>query len=175
MTSPIDIAKLLLRLPNFIREGPLPPCRVVNDMLRRGEYDAGMSGYESWNPIEISNIEYTKIVRQLQRLKKGLMEVEPPYDVKTFEDWSDWRLVQRAGADGDVLSKLLVRSRALALQARTATRKKKQDDEVGKILLELIDVDSAISDILVRVGRKKQANPMTEKPTALCEEKSDDQ
>lgn len=152
-TSPNEIVKLLLKLPYVIKAGPLPPCRVMNDLLRRGIYDVGMSGVESWKPFEISEGVYAEVVIELHRLKEGLIEGGEPADIEKLEDWINWRLIQSAGDKGGELSDLLGRREALVRHLKLAELKKNSDDEVGEIQIQLIDIDAAISDILVELKR----------------------
>src|SRR5213594_1312053 len=53
------LADFVLDVPNLIKpHDVIPPQRVLNDVLRRGLRDAGMSGACEWSPFELSAAEY---------------------------------------------------------------------------------------------------------------------
>jgi hypothetical protein len=80
----------------------IPPRRVLNDVLRKGALDAGMSGGCLWEPFELDESEYRELVRELQR--RGTRPVlagdpggktfgtpEPPDTVRTYSEWVSYR------------------------------------------------------------------------------------
>jgi hypothetical protein len=154
LINPARIAKLLLKLPYVIKAGPIPPFSVIKDILAKGEFDAGMSGGESWKPLEISMDDYGKIILELQRLKPGLCPIEAPAAVESYRDWVHWRLVQRAGARGSELSQLYARRDLLELE-RSELLNLNKLDEAENIEVELIRIAGEMSDLLVAVARSK--------------------
>jgi hypothetical protein len=81
---PAKIAELLVSLPYVIKSGPIPPFAVVRSILAKGEFDAGMCGGATWEPIEISPDDYDKIVAELRRVKKGAHPIEAPEGVEVM-------------------------------------------------------------------------------------------
>ena len=75
----------------------LPPLRVANDVLRRGESDAGMSGGCRWEPFEIGAEEYKELANKLEL--SAMTEV--PGWVQDHEDWTVWEMERRRGVPAD--------------------------------------------------------------------------
>lgn len=57
---------LLLALPTTLYF--VPPLAVVNDMLSKGEMNAGMSGGASWKPFSIDQAEYEELLEEMLTL-----------------------------------------------------------------------------------------------------------
>lgn len=111
-----SLADLALALPYVVID-EIPPRRVLNDVLRRGGLDAGMSGGCLWEPFEIDDAEYEQLVHELQH--RGTRPIagrdaggkpfrlsDPPASVRTYPQWSAYRYEQRLGtpsplADGE--------------------------------------------------------------------------
>jgi hypothetical protein len=89
----LPIADILRRLPYLLLGGLIPPLTVVNALLRKGEFDAGMSGGGRWLPIELSADEFEEVVADLANHGdhgRPLRYLEPPDWVETYSDWSIW-------------------------------------------------------------------------------------
>jgi hypothetical protein len=154
--SAVKIARLLVRLPYVIKPGPIPPYAVVKNILAKGEFDAGMSGVESWKPIQISMEDYENIVFELQKIKKGTYTIEAPDGVENYIDWIQWSTVQRAGTRGEELSQLYARRNFLERQ-RLELVSLGREGEAELILTELIKLDGETSKLLVQVAQAKNA------------------
>jgi hypothetical protein len=102
-----SLAELVLALPYLVTE-EIPPRRVLNDVLRRGILDAGMSGGCIWEPFEVDDAEYQKLVQELQR--RGTRPVlgrdpggrpfavpDTPDSVRTYAQWVDYLYERRLG------------------------------------------------------------------------------
>src|SRR4051794_8529688 len=94
-----SLADLVVSLPYVVMR-EIPPRRVLNDVLRRGVCDAGMSGGCIWEPFEIGDREYQELVEELQRRgtrRAAGSEPRPfevlkvPDSVCTYEEWVDYR------------------------------------------------------------------------------------
>jgi hypothetical protein len=74
-----SLADLVLTLP-YVVMNAIPPRRVLNDVLREGMLDAGMSGACIWEPFQIGAAEYEELVEELQRRGGGrpFETPEPP-------------------------------------------------------------------------------------------------
>ncbi len=89
----IGVADLLRRYPYLLTGGLVPPIHVVNEVLRGGGFDAGLSGAARWEPLELSAEEYQAVVENLVsegRLGKTLRCEQTPDWVITRSDWSNW-------------------------------------------------------------------------------------
>jgi hypothetical protein len=92
-----SLADLVLALPYVVMDA-MPPRRVLNDVLREGILQAGMSGGCLWEPFEIGAAEYEELVQELRRGGRGLETPEPPDSVATYSDWVDYLYEQRTGS-----------------------------------------------------------------------------
>ena len=55
-------ADVVEALPYFLVDGgPIPPRRALNEVLRLGVQDGGMSGGAEWPPHELSEVEYARM------------------------------------------------------------------------------------------------------------------
>jgi hypothetical protein len=61
------VVDLLFHIPYLIGfDRPFPPRDGLNDLLRHGFYDAGMSGGAEWDPFELSVDEYDEVVTAIK-------------------------------------------------------------------------------------------------------------
>src|SRR5262245_41258144 len=88
VTAEGNLSEFLQRVPYLFMDGVIPSRDVLNDFLRQGIADYGMSGGCQWEPFQVSTEE---LVRELGRAK-GYRFVEPPEWVETQLDWSIWRM-----------------------------------------------------------------------------------
>lgn len=79
---------LLCSIPYFFLSEVIPPIGVVNEVLKQGVVDAGMSGGCRWKPFQLSVEEYAHLVGELQELK--FADIAPPDWVKSRSDWHSW-------------------------------------------------------------------------------------
>ena len=83
-----DIFTLLVDVPYFFPARIIPPLLVVNEVLRTGLVDAGMSGGCEWKPFQIEKNEYEELVKALK--KERFKAIIPPAWVETERDWHSW-------------------------------------------------------------------------------------
>src|SRR5215468_7889371 len=84
---------LLFAIPYLLSPKLLPPRQVLNDLLRTGVLDAGMSGGCRWPPFEISTQEYDELLAECtSTAAESLQQVTSPEWVQTYRDWSAWVL-----------------------------------------------------------------------------------
>ena len=90
---------LLEAVPYLLVARVVPPWHVVNDLLRSGGGDAGMSGACTWEPFEITRSEWEDLARDLEALppKRRCKVLEPPDWVQTVEDWHAWIMIVEYG------------------------------------------------------------------------------
>lgn len=82
------LPQLLRAIPYFMTGQLIPPLAVVNDVLRQGQADAGMSGAVQWQPFQIDAQEHRQLVERL--IQEGMLYEEPPAWVDTRQAWSIW-------------------------------------------------------------------------------------
>ena len=106
--APWEYAKLvefLLISPIFAYElkafGVIPPLHVINEVLSKGSYDAGMGGGSEWKAFEISKEEYIELVEHLL--------TNPEHDI--VEDRDLWEKSNYKKWHGAMLSKYAKRIR----------------------------------------------------------------
>lgn len=87
-----SVIELLDRIPYLLSSHILPPLHVLNDVLQKGHYDAGMSGGCRWHPFTLSQEEFTELLADLARREgEDFVEfVPPPSWVTCFEEWQCW-------------------------------------------------------------------------------------
>jgi hypothetical protein len=86
-----SLEDLVLGIPYLLVSGLIPPLNVLNEVLKAGGVDAGMSGGCRWQPFEITPTEYDELVRSLtDDPARGFKSVDTPDWVKTDSDWTIW-------------------------------------------------------------------------------------
>ena len=92
-TLPLD--RFLYQLPHLllhtVPRPPFPPLSILNEILRGGIEDAGMSGGVRWLPFEIDARDYVEAVAAL-RARDGYTLESPPDWVRSVRDWEAWKL-----------------------------------------------------------------------------------
>jgi len=83
-----DVADLLFDIPYFFLARIVPPKKVVNEVLRKGVVDAGMSGGCKWKPFKLDDASYAKLADHLRRME--FSDIQPPDWVNTHSDWHMW-------------------------------------------------------------------------------------
>jgi hypothetical protein len=94
MTRRGTVVQLLLDIPYLIVGGLIPPLPVINDVLGKGERDAGMSGGCTWEPFLLSAVEFAEVAAYLSTRggKRGealRFEAYPAW-VDTDSKWGIW-------------------------------------------------------------------------------------
>lgn len=154
-----EIVKLLNDIPYFLMEGQLiPPRHILNDLLRRGVDDAGMSGHVEWEPFEVGEGEYAAVADELQQRGMTLPDTGSPDNVNTYEIWVEWGIVHRMGDDADAaeLAELFAARRKLE-EERRLSEEQGDEDNVERLWRELIHVSSRISEIMVNMHKRRRA------------------
>lgn len=85
-------ADVIEAIPYFLYPGfPVPPLQVVNELLREGEFIAGMSGGCVWPPTVLDDAAYQAVVSDLlRRPDRRYVVAEAPEWVRTLEDYRFW-------------------------------------------------------------------------------------
>ena len=89
-----SVAALLRDVPYLLIGGLIPPLLVINEVLRKGMDDGGMSGGCRWVPFEITESEFAEVVRELEaqgdREGRPLRYEEPADWVANQSEWGIW-------------------------------------------------------------------------------------
>lgn len=93
------VVDLLAAVPYLLTTQLVPPLRVVNDLLTKGSYDAGMSGGCEWEPFQIDASEWNDVKQALTApgSEEPCEFIEPPDWVKTYDDWHTWVMTFKWG------------------------------------------------------------------------------
>jgi hypothetical protein len=83
-----SVLSLLFSIPYFFVSEVIPPIDVINEVLKKGVVDAGMSGGCRWKPFQLDTQEYSELVSQLK--KRGFAEIMAPEWVRSHSDWHTW-------------------------------------------------------------------------------------
>jgi hypothetical protein len=83
-----SVVDLLVHIPYLLMPGMVPSLGPLNDLLRRGLSEAGMSGGCRWEPFELGAEEWAEVRDALTAT--GSRYVEPPDWVADYEDWFAW-------------------------------------------------------------------------------------
>lgn len=167
--SPGEIVKLLDDIPYFLMAGKLiPPLPVLNELLERGEYDAGMSGYTEWTPFAVDEGEYAAVVAALQARGMILAESSPPEDVDSYGRWAEWALAQRMGDDeaAEYLDRMFGLRRSLKEQIEACREKDEHTQRVS--WSALIDVNGRISRTLLNWHERRRARAEADEVSPMC-------
>ncbi len=113
-------------MPCFFGSTRIPPKIVLNDILRTGIDDAGMSGGVKWEPFQLSEEEYLKVRDALE--ERGLVFVEPPGWVKSKSDWHIWEMEVDHGIPADEHRRLSEPCEKLEKEMERAVRENRKGD-----------------------------------------------
>jgi hypothetical protein len=106
------VSELVQNIPYLLTPGLVPSLAPLNDLLRRGVSDAGMSGGCRWDPFEIDAAEWSEIRDEL--IGAGCRWVEPPDWVTDYEDWHAWLFDRLYGVPAEEHRRLAREDAALA-------------------------------------------------------------
>ena len=81
-----EVARFLLDIPYLLYFGVIPSREAINEVLRKGGGDAGMSPGASWEPFELTEDEYWEIVERWDQMdiEKEREEDHFRYNPKMF-------------------------------------------------------------------------------------------
>lgn len=83
-----SVLSLLFSIPYFFVSEVIPPLEVVNEVLKKGVVEAGMSGGCRWKSFQLDTQEYSELVSELK--KRNFAEITPPASVRSHSDWHTW-------------------------------------------------------------------------------------
>ena len=147
---------LLFDIPYLLSSKLIPPLHILNDLLRTGVLDAGMSGGCRWKSFEISSEEYHDLLAELiTKQEDTFTVVEVPDWVKTYRDWGVWTLEYLRGVPAKqylALQQEIERSQERLLEAR-----KSGDTDLENIRLnEVMAANQRWSDFLMSYLNKQE-------------------
>lgn len=138
--------ELLREIPYLLVMRLLPPLAVVNDLLSRGEMDAGMSGGARWTPFALSPEEWREIAQVLKD-EDGVEDAPVAEWVQTMDDWPIWVMERRLGIPAAEHRRLARRSEALRKE-RDAARD--DEDRYLELHVAFIQAESELAEFLSR-------------------------
>lgn len=152
-------ADVLEAIPYFLMEGgPIPPRHLVNDVLRLGVVDAGMSGGCEWGPVELDEEGYAAVVadllarppRQIAWNSEDLQEVgpyrdlPPPAWVHNHTDFVFWSVEVSRGLPG--LTHRTLRRKVSDLLTRAGEAARRGDGrEQARLEAEVAEAEKEVS------------------------------
>ncbi len=83
-----SVLSLLCSIPYFFLSEVIPPICVVNEVLKKGVVEAGMSGGCRWKPFQLSVEQYADLVGELKKM--NFADITPPDWVRSHSDWHTW-------------------------------------------------------------------------------------
>ena len=153
-----SLADLVRDIPYLLVAGMIPPLPVVNEMLRRGECDAGMSGGCRWPPMELSSAEFSELVAELERdgaHGRAVHRADAPAWVTTQKEWSLWLAYTLHGVPVDE-NRALSDAMTVADQAgKDAAARGDEHARVGHFL-ELSRLTSAWNALIWRYRKPRE-------------------
>src|SRR5690348_11353509 len=147
-----SVADLVRDIPYLIVAGRIPPLAVVNEVLRRGECDAGMSGGCLWPPFELSAAEFAEVVTDLEThgaLGRAARLEDVPSWVTTMREWAIWIAYRLRGVPVDENRQLSV-AMAETEKAMKAAAARGDEEQRVKHLIELSRLASAYNALVAR-------------------------
>lgn len=126
--------EFLLDIPGLFYLGYIPPLQVVNEFLKTGRADAGMSGGSEWEPFVISPDAYAEVLRVLgesgfHQSGRELRLVEVPESIRNKNEWAAWVMHQEVGIPFEEHLELLDQEEELQRRAREAAERGDEDAE----------------------------------------------
>lgn len=143
------LVSLLESIPYLLTSGLIPPRSVLNEILRRGEVNAGMSGGCRWAPFELSQEDWQDLVREFEAIPApGYRFVSPPAWVRSAGDWQLWVMEYRYGVPAAEHRRLSERVDRLEEERRRAVERK--DEELALSLhLDAAQAGEALARFLM--------------------------
>ncbi|MBE9119039.1 hypothetical protein IQ249_24420 [Lusitaniella coriacea LEGE 07157] len=83
-----ELVDFLFELPILLNFGCIPPSRVINSLLLKGELNSGMGGSLEWEVFQLEEDEYVTLVDSL--LKQPNLDIFTDKDFQNIEDLDKW-------------------------------------------------------------------------------------
>jgi hypothetical protein len=147
---------LLFDIPYLLSSKLIPPLYILNDLLRTGVLDAGMSGGCRWKPFAISAEEYHELLEELiTKQEDTFTVVEVPDWVKTYHDWGVWTLEYLRGVPAKEY--LVLQQEVERAQERLNEARRSGDTDLENIRLnEVMAANQRWSDFLLSYLNKQE-------------------
>lgn len=149
------VVELLESIPYLLTNGLIPPRNVLNEVLKIGSRDAGMSGGCRWEPFELTTEEFRELVDELEARSPDEGEyrfVQPPEWVRSYEDWSLWCAEYLSSIPAELNRKLHAELRDIE-EAMEAARQSGEHNLADELSSKLQRVAEAYSDFVIRTRR----------------------
>ena len=147
------LPQLVREIPALLSCGLVPPRAIMNEVLRRGSWDAGMSGGCQWTPFEIDDEEWDELASLLTTSDRQLAYVAPPSWVESFSDWHIWTMEHRHGVPASAHRELVREYDQLADAARQA-RASGDDEQALERHVEACQAGNRLAEFLMKYLRR---------------------
>ena len=85
------LTDLVRDIPGILFSNCIQPLHILNQFLKRGRKDAGMSGGAEWKPFNVPQEEYEFLVEDLVSYPdRNYYYSEPPAEISEFDQWWQW-------------------------------------------------------------------------------------
>ena len=102
------LLEFLLDIPYLLSSKCMPPLQVINEVMRAGVYDVGMSGRREWTPFELDTQEYDQLVKQLLAQENSTFFVdESLHYAQSLEEWTLAMFVKYFEGNDDMLQTVI--------------------------------------------------------------------
>ncbi|MBU2870535.1 hypothetical protein [Colwellia sp. E2M01] len=144
-----NTGKLLTNIPYLYTSGIFPSIDVLNEILSKGIYDAGMSGGVRWQPYKLQQGDFELTFKSVKSISSSsnLEFIEPADWVKTFKDWKVWVMFIKQGVPwkehkrlNDMVTEIEIKLAAAQLKADIS--------EINRIHLEYIETEQELIDYI---------------------------
>lgn len=152
--------------------GPVPPRQIVNEVLKTGKADAGMSGGCEWPPTELSETDYEEVVLDLLARPSCKVQVDDelydtgPYKrlaapewVQTKDDYRYWKVEVSRGIPALKHRELSRRVQRLAFEAGQVRKAYPKDDGDAGDELELRRAEEELAELWAQYDRWPGRHP----------------
>jgi len=124
----------------------MPPYEVLNETLKRGKIDLGMSGKIEWKPCSLTQVEYHKVCSKL-----GIDAVDEsilPEWVSTYENWDIYQYEITHEIPAEEHYDLHKKELTLIQRKEILERNGVEGEEYEMCLLQLMRASNRLSEYL---------------------------
>lgn len=136
-----SLTEFISELRRFLPFQKLPPLEVLNQYLRVGEIDQGMSGSLRWEPLAITESEYQEVASDL-----GLTPAVKPSNVNSEVDWFLWCFQEYLGVPMEEHRKY--HEILMKLDQECQLAYDNEDDNADELHLKYIEASNQLNEFL---------------------------
>jgi len=146
---------LLMHVPYLFASGLIPPESVLNELLSRGQADAGMSGGAQWEPYTLNPGGFDALVQELVEAyaQVPLEYREPDAWVRSFKDWHVWVMYVKHGVPWEEHKRL--NDAVVAIENKIKSAKENKDEvQLNELHLQYIRAGTELAEFIVEYLNK---------------------